>query len=447
MNTTNDQTPEEAKAAREEANPDSFEPLKNTNKIEKELKKPKTPIIFHFSPICAHQRHLRAIPSLFPSPHPSLTPRTCTTHDLHAKIRIYITHNTLNPLEIFAMTAKRACISAALISLLIATGCATAKPKHSASPHGPAPTATPQKPFAPTDIRAFNARSGDALAWSALLDQASAADIVLIGELHDSNIGHAFQAAFIKDLCAKQKTALCIEMLDRNEQPFVDAYLQGRIASKTFITATQSADIGGPGKWVAWYQPLIDAAKASGSPVIAANAARSFTAIARQENFDALTSFAAAYPNQFVVPQPIEQAAYFERFKGTMTDHAPLTSPHKGSPKDKKKKQKPADHPVTMPAITPEMLEGFFRAQQVWDATMADSTLSAFRAHGKAVLTVGQFHVDNEGGIFLRLRNADPNLKILVISLQSVATPTLRAEDRNRADYVIYPVVADAPSE
>jgi len=262
--------------------------------------------------------------------------------------------------------------------------------------------------------------------WDDLVARAGAADIVVLAEQHDDSQAHRFQAALSGILAARGRVAVCMEMFERDEQALVDAYLAGRISQKTLVDITESRDWGAKGKWDEFYQPIVDAAKENGSPVIAANAPRRFTRLGRLESFDALATFAEAYPEQFVVPAPIEQSAYYERFKATMSHHS--APPAKGQ----------GGKAHTMPEFTEEQLAGMFRAQQVWDATMADSVVKAWRAQGKAMLMVGQFHTDHDGGLLLRTKAAAPDAKILTISLDKAESTTLREEDKGRADLVVY---------
>ncbi len=309
----------------------------------------------------------------------------------------------------------------ALITLpVLAAGCVTAGGRHGAMGTEPS---VPE--VEPAQMRVLAADSTP-VAWSALEEKATAADIVVVAEQHDDLLAHRFQAALAVAMAARGPVAVCMEMFERDEQALVDAYLASRISQKTLVDITESGDWGAKGKWDEFYQPIVDAAKSKGSPVIAANAPRRFTRLGRLESFDALATFAQAYPEQFVVPAPFEQSAYYERFKATMSHHS--TPPGNSG--------KAAAH--AMPAVTEEQIQGMFRAQQVWDATMADSVVKAWRAHGRAMLVVGQFHTDHDGGLLLRMKAAAPDAKILTISLDKAESTTLREEDKGRADLVVY---------
>ncbi|HVZ93846.1 MAG TPA: ChaN family lipoprotein [Phycisphaerales bacterium] len=90
-------------------------------------------------------------------------------------------------------------------------------------------------------------------------------------------------------------------------------------------------------------------------------------------------------------------------------------------------------------AAAAEMKEGFFRAQNVWDATMADSIARALgRGLHPVFHVVGQFHVDYDGGLAQRLRAMKPGAKVLTISVVNERSASLREGDKGRADVVVY---------
>ncbi len=315
-----------------------------------------------------------------------------------------------------------------LLALSLLAGCATT------STHRPATEAAAEvEPPAPAEM-VLVAADNSPLIWDALVAQAAAADVIILGEQHDDLAGHRFQTALVTALLEQHPAAVCLEMFERNEQPLVDAYLADTIAQKTLVETTDSKDWGAKGRWDDFYQPTVDAAKAAKAPVIAANAPRRFTRLARLEGFEGLARFSEFYADQFVVPTPIAQQDYAERFKDTMRHHSAPPAPKKGT----KKSVKSTESMGGMPPLSEEKLETFFQAQQVWDATMADSVLRAQAAHGKAILLIGQFHTDHQGGTLLRMKAAAPDLNYFTISVQKAESDTLREEDEGRADVVVY---------
>jgi len=281
-------------------------------------------------------------------------------------------------------------------------------------------TAPPTRPVGP-DWVIHNGQTGIIVGWDQLSAQALAADIILMGEQHNDAIGHQLQLKLAQALLAKQPdAAIAMEMFERNEQSFVDLYLDGDIQAETLIEITHSADWAGKGTWANFYQPIVDAAKAhreQGAAVIAANAPREYARLARLENYRALDLAAASHdPTPAKLPdETVDDQAYRDRFIGMMIGHS---------------------HGENAPQID---AEAYLRAQRVWDATMADSVLAAREAHAKVLLLIGDFHVANQGGTLQRIRHEAPEMRIVTISM--IAKEDINQwnpDDAGRADFVIY---------
>jgi uncharacterized iron-regulated protein len=149
--------------------------------------------------------------------------------------------------------------------------------------------------------------------------------------------------------------------------------------------------------------------------VIAANAPRRYVRFLRKnqaEGFDLLTADQRRLVER---PEPLTGGAYRERFFELMGG---MGSDHGGGSMD---------------------VEAFYYAQNIWDATMADSVTEALRSgHRPVMLIVGQFHADFDGGVVERIRKDQPGAEVLTISYQPVSSASVRAEDEDRADVIIY---------
>jgi len=291
----------------------------------------------------------------------------------------------------------------------------------------------PTDPFAPRGLPMFDGTRGTVLTWFDVSQAIAWADVIVIGEQHDDAVAHSVQRAVVEETMARfPRTAVALEMLERNEQADVDAYLRGEIDVDVFMERTGSRHWAGKDTWVVWYQPVIDAAKERGERVIAANAPRQFVRQARLEGYDALRALPAEQRALFALPRRTQKPATFARFCEVMgAGHGDDPPPEEG------------------------LLAGF-RSQSVWDATMADSIVRA-RDSGisqpggapsarKVIHLVGQFHSDFEGGLIEELSARDGGLRILVISVQRRESRTLDEADRGRAAIVMYSGGVTAPS-
>ncbi|NNM25831.1 MAG: ChaN family lipoprotein, partial [Phycisphaerales bacterium] len=247
------------------------------------------------------------------------------------------------------------------------------------------------------------------------LDRVAQSDIIILGEQHNDAMGHAVERSIVADTVERwPATTLTMEMLERDDQPLVDDYFDEIITVDQFRTMTRSSAWGGPGGWVAWYQPIIDAVRHGGGRLVAANAPRRYVRLARTDGYDRLRALPASRRAFFEIPVDADDDAYHTRFRETMA----------------------GVHPEEDEA---EKIDALYRSQLVWDATMAASIAEAFAdGAAKVVHVVGQFHCDFQGGTVQQLRARTADASIMVISLQPAAATALREEDRGRADAVIY---------
>lgn len=265
-------------------------------------------------------------------------------------------------------------------------------------------------------LPAYWASTGEKIDWDKVMQAVAQSDVIILGERHDDAWGHRFQHEIIREgLQRWPGSAVSLEMLERHHQPLVNAYLQGRLAYREFVEAAGVADWAGPGSWLIWYQPVLNAARAAFSPVVAANAPRAYVRQARLEGFSSLASFPPSQKKLFEIPPPVPEEHYLARFASVMSGHS------------------------LEPTAPDENVLAFFRAQQVWDATMAASIVRQARRSPKVFHLVGQFHSDFDGGLVVRIRNLNPRLRILNISLQpDHPSPIFREDDRGRADIIVY---------
>ncbi|RLS27362.1 MAG: hypothetical protein DWH75_01525 [Planctomycetota bacterium] len=283
----------------------------------------------------------------------------------------------------------------------------------------PGSTLVPRVQSGPRSLAMFRGDNGAPLDWNALSNGIRWADIVVVGEQHDDANAHGVQQAIVDEAFAMWPgSAVSLEMLERNEQPIVDAYLNDQITMTEFIDRTESRDWATKGSWEKFYQPVIDSAKAAHAPVIAANAPRAYVRRARTEGYAALKALPPEEQAMFSIPQRDPPDSYRARFKALMSDNGAH-------------------------AVDEEKLDEVLRSQRLWDATMADSVVRAYQAaptDAKIIHLVGQFHSENDGGLISEIQARAPFANVLTVTVQKGETLALRDEDKGKADVVIYGV-------
>lgn len=335
-------------------------------------------------------------------------------------------------------TPSRALLALPCLLLALALpGCAGSRPADNpdtpmhaqAAPSGAAAAtpvaASPIAPGAPasfTSLTALDARTGRPVAWEDLVSRAAAANVVLIGEEHDLTPAQMMAAdLFAAILDKRPSAALSLEFFERDEQVHLDDYLGGLTTHEQFVAATGRR----AGNYPDGHRAMIDAAKAAGAPVIAANAPRRYVRLARLDGYDQLRKLNATQRATFVIPAAMPGGRYHEQFIAMMSAmgaHGPESAGPQPSPEQRR-----------------SAAEATFRSQALWDATMADSIADALRAGGRPVVhVVGRFHVDHDGGTLQLLRRARPSVRVLTISCGRGTGSTLKPEDAARADIIVY---------
>lgn len=265
---------------------------------------------------------------------------------------------------------------------------------------------------------AFDGRSGRRWEWPALVARIGAADAVFVGEQHDDAGAHKFQASAADALfAARPGAALSMEMLERDDQRAVDEYLEGTIALDAFVERAGVRNWAGTDTWMAWYQPIVSAARTRGAPVVAANAPRRFVGQARTSGYGPLESLPPEDRALFELPDSLPRDAYRQRLADLMRDAREGTGD---------------------PPPTDEEIDSFQRAQLVWDATMAASAAAALDRSPAVVHLAGAFHIGRDGATVAEFRRRRPGSKVLTIVCVDAESRTLRDEDRGLADVVVY---------
>ena len=221
--------------------------------------------------------------------------------------------------------------------------------------------------------------------------RASLADAVFVGEMHDHPMGLTVEAALFEKIAARAPTAaLSLEFLERDTQPAVDDYLAGKIDQTAFLLKSRL----NPHESKPGHLAMIETAKRLGLPVVAANAPRSYAKKARTEGYAALDHLPDDERALFVVPRTMPGRRYELAFDRIMGGHE---GPSGGADAH---------------------MAGFFRAQALWDATMADSVAKEVDGGRHPVVhVVGRFHVDDRGGTVELFERSHPKAKVFVVTI------------------------------
>lgn len=122
----------------------------------------------------------------------------------------------------------------------------------------------------------YSTKEKQFISFGTLLDRLLDADLICIGEMHESELNHHVQLQIIKGLyAADERLGVGMEMFQRPFQPVVDRYCRGEASEHTFLAATEYAQ-----RWsYDWslYRPIVEFCRRNGIPLAALNAPRELT--------------------------------------------------------------------------------------------------------------------------------------------------------------------------
>jgi uncharacterized iron-regulated protein len=276
------------------------------------------------------------------------------------------------------------------------------------------PTPVPESRF-------FDARAGQYVSFTRLVNAAASADVVFFGEQHDDPATHRAELALLAAIGARRaNVVVSLEMFERDVQPSLDEYLAGRIVEAEFLNKTRPWT-----RYATDYRALVELARAHGWPVVAANVPRRFATAISRSGLSALDSLPPAERAFAARDLSCPRDTYFTRFANEMKGHSPTGG------------SAPSDTAAAAAAVA-----RMYEAQCVKDETMGESIAAALRRAGSGAIVVhfnGAFHSDMGHGTAERALRRLPDVKSLLVTAVPVAEPS-KADSSTfagRADYVI----------
>jgi len=248
---------------------------------------------------------------------------------------------------------------------------------------------------------------GKSTSYKSLIKDASEADIVFFGELHDNPICHWLEYEITADLYAAKGKDLILgaEMFESDNQLIVNEYLAGLVKEKNFE--------GEARLWPNYktdYKRLLNFARDSSLAFIATNIPRRYAAMVNKSGFEILNTL-DKNALEFIAPLPVTYDAELACYK------------------DMVKMMGDAPAHVTM---------NIAKAQAMKDATMAHFIYKNF-AKGEIFLHFnGTYHSDRFQSIIWYLQKMDPSLKIVTISsIEQDDIDELKKESEGLANYIV----------
>jgi len=293
-------------------------------------------------------------------------------------------------------------------------------------------TAAPEAGEHPLAGKAFDARTGETLAWRDVparlaAEITSSSPMLLLGEVHDNPDHHTLRAGVIAlaACVAGGRTSVVLEHIRSDQQDALDAFWRSPAETRTSAQLFRALDWGRSG----WpderlFTPLFDAVLTARLAIAPGEPSRSrVRALARGEA-DAVTAEERRRLGlDDAMPQPLLDALALE-----------LKDSHCG-------------------ALPERAIAGLSAAQRYRDAYQADALITASERHGAAILLAGNGHVRSDRGVPWHIRQRVPGQRTLTVMFLEVhaerADPTSYlprdAGGQRAADILVFTRRAERP--
>jgi len=241
-----------------------------------------------------------------------------------------------------------------------------------------------------------------------LVKEATKADIVFFGELHNNPISHWLQLELTQALYEIHGSQLVLgaEMVETDNQEALNLYLSEQIDADSLKASARL--------WANYqtdYKPLVELAKNNKLSFIGTNVPRRYASLVFRGGFEVLDTLPDT-DKQWIAPLPIDYdpnlPSYLEMMEmmGGMKNHAS---------------------------------DNFPKAQAIKDATMAYNIAENWKKGQHFIHYNGSFHSDDYEGIVWYLKRLKPNATILTITTIETTEMERRLNQEQRlvADFTI----------
>lgn len=250
------------------------------------------------------------------------------------------------------------------------------------------------------------------LTQSQILQELGKANVVYLGEIHDSPEDHKAQLKILQALHQKNpKIAIAMEMFQRPYQNILDKYLAGKITEAQLIEQSEYEKRWGF-PWE-YYAPILRFAKTNQLPVLALNTPVEVTRKVARQGLESLT----ASERQYIPPVSeirTDNADYRKMVQESYQQHQQAGHGNSSS------------------------FERFFTTLVLWDETMAEAIAKFIQANPdyQVVVLAGQSHIMYGYGIPSRVERRLSNKRLIQRSvLLSVSAEDKAKTGKKIADY------------
>lgn len=221
-------------------------------------------------------------------------------------------------------------------------------------------------------VTVYSAAQKKVVGFGEMIDDLTKADIVCVGEAHDSEADHHIQLMVIKGLFAvDEKMGVGLEMFQRPFQKALDRYATGAIGEEAFLEDSEYQKRWGY-DW-ALYRPIADFCRRNRVPLAGLNVADELRKRVSKEGYDKLTAEEKKQIGEVDFLVKAHRDYHFPR----------LAKMHGGA------------------KVSKEQQERMYQVMTIWDEYMADSAVKFLKGRNlrRVVILAGGGHVEKGFGI------------------------------------------------
>ncbi|WP_227842394.1 ChaN family lipoprotein [Vreelandella zhuhanensis] len=238
-----------------------------------------------------------------------------------------------------------------------------------------------------------------------LLATAARQEVVMLGERHDEKAHHRWQLHTLAGLYAhRSDMVIGLEMLPRDVQPVLDAWVAGELSEEAFIRESNWKEVWGIDAEL--YLPILHFARMQQVPLVALNIQPALRQRLAREGWQAVPS---SERHAITAPEAATPA-YRERLTQIFQHHPAAENPAAENEEEKQEGQAQDKNEGAA-------LESFIQAQLAWDRAMADGLATAAQNGSLAVGLMGYGHVIHGDGVPHQLQDLGISRQMALLPL------------------------------
>lgn len=278
--------------------------------------------------------------------------------------------------------------------------------------------------FGQRKYKFFSTKDGKEVSMEEMVKMTKKYDVIFFGEYHDDTLIHKLQKEYLEAFYkVEKKTAVSMEMFERDVQPVMNDYLAGKISYDEFFKKSRP---WGP-SYELFYKPLVELAKQYKAPVVASNVPRPLANLCSSGGIAAINNLPPADRANVAKNINVVRDNYMKDFYNVMLANMGMDFQY-----EEVEKKLPSNQQNTLYLM--------YCSQTVKDETMGESIYLLLQNNKdikKVIHFDGDFHSAKRQGTVQKVQDRNPKLKIGVIKPVYSDKMEYNAEYKVEGDFII----------